>query len=145
MAKIGNSTIADKHAKYRVRFIVDPDASFEECNGEPRPLTEEEYAEHFYMADNGTRQVPYAEYLQYYGNPARHVYVMCVYSVGCACCGHWTPDRHYLGGIDNMDDSPELKYIDTWYTPEEIDANKAQMGYFAEVAAEAFEEAKQHG
>lgn len=32
----------------RIKFVVDPDAQFEECNGEARPLTEDEYRENPY-------------------------------------------------------------------------------------------------
>lgn len=46
-AKIAKST----NVEYRVRFLRDTDARFEECNGEARPLTEAEYLkEGQYMA-----------------------------------------------------------------------------------------------
>src|SRR4029453_15521147 len=52
---------------YRVRFVHDDDAEFEECNGQARPLTEAEYAEHSYQKDG--RSGRYAENLDYYGTP----------------------------------------------------------------------------
>jgi len=94
--------------KFRVRFEYDPDGRFEECNGEARPLTEEEYAENAYMRDG--QPMPYAEYLAYYGNPDRHVYLRAHAQRSCPCCGEWGSDE-YLGSIDNMDDSPELLAI----------------------------------
>jgi hypothetical protein len=169
MAKIGSSVIADKHARYRVKFITDPDARFEEMNGESRPLTAAEYAGNEYLgcpdghhtgsdpakshdgigycAECGKRyeQIPYAEYRKYYGNPKRHVYLMCVYQVGCACCDHWQHERHYLGNIDHMDDNPELVHRGKWLTPEYLEANKATLGYLYEVGTDAIKEAVKHG
>lgn len=164
MAKIGSSVLADKHVRYRVRFITDPDARFEECNGEGRPLTRDAYAENTYIGCpdhprvglipiEGTgighcrtcgkvgAPIPYAEYLAYYGNPHAHVYLMCLYAVGCDCCGHWEPEKHFLGGIDTMRDSPELAHRGKWLTVEYLEAHKDEMGYLYEVAQEALEEA----
>lgn len=144
MAKTKSAIIADSHVRYRVRFITDPDAHFEECNGRRGPLTEEEYKEFEYMKDDGKggrTTIPYTEYLAYYGNPARHVYLMCLYQVGCTCCGHWEPERHYLGWIDNMDDSPELAHRGKWLTPEYLEMHAATLGYLYTVATEALEEA----
>lgn len=106
-------------AQYRVRFVVDPDASFEECNGEVRPLTAEEYAENEYMREG--KPIPYSEYLQYYGNPDRHVYLMSEVQKKCRCCGRW---EHVAstGSIDYMDDDKELRLIGVWMTPEELEA-----------------------
>lgn len=126
----------------RVRFVYDEDARFEECNGELRPLTEEEYAENFYRAcpdhmragskalssnpnDRGCAecgrptadwiQVPYEEYLAYYGNPERHVYLGVEVEVQCPCCKVWgdppAEDLSSVWGIDFMDDAPELDAI----------------------------------
>lgn len=97
--------------EHAVRIVDDMEACFEECNGQPRPLTEAEYAENAYM--DGDRRIPYAEYLEYYGNPARHVYLGIIVEerpIGCGCddddiCGHWdTLDS--LWGIDLMYDDP---------------------------------------
>lgn len=94
------------------KFTIDDDAQFEECNGESRPLTEAEYVENGYRQCSihprqscacdglGYVEVPYAEYLQYYGNPDRHVYVFLdVYYPDGGSDG--------LGNIDLMDDSDE--------------------------------------
>src|SRR5688572_7065959 len=106
-----------KAAEYRVRFVQDPHASFEECNGESRPLSEAEYAENQYMQDG--QPVSYADYLDYYGNPERHVYLMTEVQKRCPCCGAWEFVAG-TGGIDFMDDNPELGFADTWMTPDEV-------------------------
>lgn len=93
---------------YRIRFVIDPDARFEECNGESRPLTEEEYAEYQYMHDG--KPVPYLDYLSYQGNPDRHVYMGAVLDHRCHGCGVW----HHVDSlwrIDFMDDSPEVAVL----------------------------------
>lgn len=122
---------------YRVRFQYDEDAHFEECNGESRPLTEEEYAENAYMRDG--QPIPYAEYLEYYGNPDRHVYLLAHAQKRCPCCGEWGSDA-YLGGIDYMDDSPKLRVIDInqFIDP---DGALALPGHLRECAAGVLQEA----
>lgn len=124
--------MASKHApQYRVRFTIDPDGRFEECNGEARPLTPEEYAKNQYFRD-GT-PIPYAEYLRYYGNPDRHVYLQSEVQRRCPCCEQW---QHVngTGWIDFMDDDPELAKIDTWYDPSTIEGWTA--GYLRLIALE---------
>lgn len=122
---------------FRVRFQYDEDARFEECNGEPRPLTEEEYAENGYLKDG--QPIPYAEYLAYYGNPDRHVYLLAHAQRRCPCCGEWGADE-YLGSIDNMDDSPELLAITIgeFITPA---AALELPGYLRECATEMLQQA----
>jgi hypothetical protein len=120
---------------YRVRFVQDPDAQFEECNGEARPLTAEEYAENEYMRDG--QPIPYEEYLSYYGNPDRHVYLQCDVEKRCLCCAHWAYAEG-LGGIDFMDDDPELRAVGDWYTPIEAEG---LPGYLRMTALECLEEA----
>lgn len=95
---------------YRVIFTEDPDACFEECNGEPRPLTEAEYKGNYCLDLEGAR-IAYAEYLRYYGNPDRHVYLQAHVERQCDCCGMWKPTGHSLGGIDLMDDSIEFREV----------------------------------
>lgn len=142
---------------YRIRFTYDPDASFEECNGEPRPLTELEYAANAYRAcprhpRAGSRtidatttpplvgcaicgeteyaDIEYAEYRAYYGNPDRHVYVVADLQRQCDCCQVWSTVGS-TGSIDLMDDAEELRQLDQWYTPDQI---ASLPGYLAEVA-----------
>jgi hypothetical protein len=122
---------------YRVRFVYDNDAQFEECNGEARPLTEDEYRDNEYMKDGAP--VSYADYLDYYGNPLRHVYLGCEVQTQCDCCGMWKHAAS-LWNIDFMDDRPELNavYPNKWFTPE----NAASWpGYLKEVAQEVLREA----
>lgn len=118
----------------RIRFVVDEDAEFEECNGERRPLTRREYKGNEYMRDG--QPIPYDEYLQYHGNPARHVYLRSEVQRKCPCCSHWESVGG-TGHIDFMDDNPELRYADRWLAPEEI---TPAMGYLAEIAKEDFAE-----
>lgn len=143
----------------RVRFVYDDDHQFEECNGESRPLTEEEYTKNTYRACpdhpragsqviQGLPQiqgcavcqrtdyvdVPYEEYLSYYGNPDRHVYLGCIVQVRCSHCDHWG-EKSAIFGIDFMDDSPELYAIKVgeWMHAEVA----AQLpGYAGEIARE---------
>lgn len=117
---------------YRIRAMIDPDAQFEECNGEPRPLTEEEYAENQYFTNDGATLVPYADYLEYQGNPDRHIYLMTEVETQCGCCGEWKRQGG-TGFIDFMDDSPEIGYEGQWFSPEALQANKANLGYLADV------------
>jgi hypothetical protein len=120
---------------YRLRYAIDDLASFEECNGEGRPLTEAEYAENQYMrlvdpagASDGPRvPVTYAEYLAYYGNPDRHVYVELQVQQQCNACDGWHTVGS-LGNIDLMDDDPALREVEIgessrrgkWYTPADV-------------------------
>ena len=123
--------------EYRVRFVIDQDARFEECNGESRPLTEVEYAEDYYNDKNGQR-VDYAEYLRYYGNPDRHIYVGAIIDRKCPCCNQWEKNVESLWGIDLMDDSPEVEAIDRTYFTATIDSIP---GYLREIATELLQEA----
>lgn len=147
---------------YRVRFVIDDDAQFEECNGESRPLTEEEYQQNQYMAcpNIGHRQagsyaepknsgigycarchtrfapVSYSGYLSYYGNPERHVYLICELEKQCECC-HKFSNVQGLGNIDCMDDSPEYLHtkLDHWYSLGEV-VDDPKFGYLGDVAKE---------
>lgn len=114
-----NIVNADHVKAYRVKFVIDEDARFEECNGQARPLTRAEYAEAEYQKDG--KPVPYAEYRRYYGNPDRHVYLGCVVEAQCPCCDGWTADGASLWRIDFMDDDRAYQAVtlDKWYTPAE--------------------------
>ena len=109
------------------RFVVDydADARFEECNGEPRPLTAEEYKDAEYMKDG--MPISYADYLAYHGNPDRHVYLFVRREDRCPCCDSWKAGDA-LYGIDFMDDDNEASYIGT-FTLDDL------PGYLHEVAA----------
>ena len=148
-------------SNYRIKFVIDEDASFEECNGEPRPLTRAEYAENVYRAcpkhprsklppqrvDGGRAwcgecgaeyvDIPYDEYLAYYGNPDRHVYLGAIVEKQCGECKTWTQTAS-LWRIDVMDDDPAYLRtpLDTWMP---IDA--PLEGYFAQVRDELYDEA----
>jgi hypothetical protein len=152
-----------KSDMYRVKFVIDEQARFEECNGEPRPLTEAEYAENQYRAcpkhprgstlpartengrawcgDCGTEyaDVPYADYLEYQGNPDRHVYLGVIVEKKCKCCGTWT-NAASLWHIDFMDDDRAYQQtnLDHWYEP---DVAGRLPDYAGEVAREQLEEA----
>ena len=164
MARVAKAVAASTGAAYRVRFVIDPDGQFEECNGEARPLTRAEYAENSYRccpdhpragskvisvgppqvqgcavcARTDYREMTYAEYRAYYGNPDRHVYVQSEVQRQCPCCQHW----EIVGGtghIDLMDDAPELRALDTWFAE---DAIHQLPGYLREVAREDIDDAK---
>lgn len=122
--------------KTRIRFIFDENAQFEECNGEARPLTAQEYKDNPYMRDG--QVVPYEQYLQYEGNPKRHVYLGCEVQTRCACCGQWKPAVS-LWNIDMMDDAIEYRCcpIGTWEF-----SSTAFSGYLREVAQELVTEAE---
>ena len=137
--------------KYRVRFVYDEDASFKECNGESRPLTEEEYAANYYnrsarpgetptvtTSGPGLVRVSYAEYLAYYGNPDRHVYIGALLDSLCPHCGVWKLGVESLWNIDCMDDNPEVQCIGQTYEQDRWDAIP---GYLREVANELLQEA----
>lgn len=128
-------TFEQPEPAYRVRFVVDEDASFEESNGEPRPLTEAEYAEAEYMKDG--IPVPYAEYLEYYGNPHRHVYIGAILERACVCCREWVSAAS-LWNIDTMDDQPEAGMIGQTFYADRFDQIP---GYLREVADELVAEA----
>lgn len=126
-------------SEYRVRVVYDEHTQFEECNGELGPLTEEEYAKDYYMQDG--QPIPYDEYLEYYGNPDRHVYVGVIVDKRCQCCRQWEENKASLWGIDFMDDSPE---VDAVHLPEcEFTVEQALRlpGYLGEVAKEVLHEA----
>jgi hypothetical protein len=152
--------------RYRVYFTEDHDSKFEESNGEPRPFTEAEYANNQYRgcpdhwraghdvtstpnvsacSDCGRlstdwADVPYAEYLAYYGNPAKHRYVGVVVEVQSGI-KDWTV-KASLWSIDFMIDNPEWRAIrgrlDTKLTPDEA---TTLPGYLADVAREQLDEA----
>jgi hypothetical protein len=159
-------TTAPVQPVYRIRFLIDEMGYFEESNGESRPLTEEEYAKGPYQhcPDHpraGSKvviaagqqiagcavcerpgaayvDVPYDEYLAYYGNPDRHVYVQCDVERQCPCCHHFEYATG-LGHIDFMEDAPELRALDKTYTELEIDRIP---GYLQEVARNCVADAK---
>lgn len=144
----------------RYRFVSDDEAQFEECNGESRPLTRAEYAENSYRAcpDHpraGTKvitfgppqiqgcaicgntkyaDIPYNEYLRYYGNPERHVYLGLIQETVCPCCNSWKVTDS-LWRIDFMDDSAEYRAVqlDRNYTAEKA---RALPGYLGELVRE---------
>lgn len=120
---------------YRVRFVVDSEAQFEESNGESRPLTREEYANNEYNDKQGNK-IGYAEYLRYYGNAERHVYLGCELQKQCECCGLFKTVQS-LWNIDCMDDNPEYLHaqLDHWYSFGEVKADP-KFGYLGEIAKE---------
>lgn len=121
---------------YRIRFVYDEDAVFEECNGEARPLTREEYDKDYYV-ENGKR-ASYERYRAYWGNPDRHVYLGAIVDRQCPCCDTWKTAAS-LWYIDVMDDQPEAQCVDRTYTREELEAIP---GYLRDVARELFDEAR---
>lgn len=157
---------------FRITFEIDPDGTFEECNGEPRPLSAREYRANSYRAcpdhpragsttiapatndrppvtgcracgrpGSQYRTIPYAEYLAYYGNPDRHVYVYAYVDRQCASCDAWHATAASLGHIDLMDtDRAEVAAIDRTYLETEADQIP---GYLGEVARELFDEARE--
>lgn len=152
-----------KHPIYRVRFVEDAGAQFEECNGESCPLTEEEYADNRYMGcpdhpragsipdpcHPGTSlglcarvdcrkplaPIPYEEYRAYYGNPKMHVYLGVVADRLCPHCGNWEEGVSSVWGVDFMVDSREL---DSFTLDDPIAAEIAVQlpGYAGELARE---------
>lgn len=150
---------------YRVKIVRDTDARFEECNGEARPLTEDEYRENSYRAcpkhrRAGTKvlsfgppqvqgcavcgnpyyeDIDYAEYRAYYGNPRMHVYLGVIVESLTLPVGNWTV-ADSLWGIDVMSDSPEAKqqHRNKWFSPAEA---LTLPGYLARVCTEVLQEA----
>lgn len=127
--------------EFRIRFVEDPKARFEECDGSPNPLSEATYAEYQYMQDG--QLISYAEYLNYYGNPERHVYLMSEVQRKCPCCKTWQSADGSLGWLDFMDDSPELQWMDSWLSPEDIELYRYSMLFLYSVASDGFDEAEQ--
>jgi hypothetical protein len=144
---------------YRVKFVIDEDACFEESNGEARPMTEAEYKGNEYRAcpkhpRGGTKvidasvspnvagcaicgntnyeDIPYQEYLAYYGNPDRHIYLGCIVETQCDKCSAWKV-KESLWHIDFMDNDKAYLALalDRWMTEEEA---KALPEYAGEVA-----------
>ena len=108
------------------RFVInhDDDYQFEECDGGSMPMTEDRYAGNEYQKDG--QPLPYEDYVQYYGNPDRHVVVFVRREDRCPCCKSWVAgDTVY--GVDFMDDAKEAGYIGT-FTLDQL------PGYLAEVA-----------
>ena len=159
-----------KQIEYRVRAEIDPNARFEECNGEARPLTAEEYAENEYYAcrlhpragsktvapsRNGKppvggcatcgntkyEPIPYEEYLAWYGDPDRHTYVRLTVQKRCPCCNRWD-SMGGLGEIDFMENDPTLRFLDEWLTPDQVtELGEAGLGYLYECMTEDLAEA----
>ena len=97
-------------------------------------MNAEEYAENQYMRDG--QPISYAEYLAYYGNPERHVYLMSEVEKACRCCHTYS----YAGGtgyIDFMNDDPALAEVGIWYTPAEAE----RLGHLREIALQDLEDA----
>lgn len=131
-----DASIIRTGTRYRVRFVYDDQASFEESNGEPRPLTEEEYQDNQYMgcpdhprgyqgtkandtsdAGRGTcacgkayAPIPYDEYRAYYGNPEKHVYLGCIVEAKCNACDIFRTVEA-LWNIDCMIDDRDLHSV----------------------------------
>lgn len=133
---------------FRIRFVFDPDAQFEECNGESRPLTETEYADAEYMKDG--KPIVYSKYLQYYGNPDRHYYLGCIVEKQCPCCSVWSTAES-LWHIDLMDDDASLRDLTIGDLDRRHRANpreyltpataRALPSYLGDVARELLQEA----
>ena len=152
--------------EFRVRFVSDDDSQFEECNGGSLPLTEDEYAENTYRAcpkhpragstvvdastnpptvgcaicgETAYADIPYPEYLAYYGNPDAHVYLGCIVEKACQACGHYE-NAESAWGIGFMIDSREYDAIaiGEWMTPE---AATGLPGYAGDVARDLLAEA----
>jgi len=147
-----------------VRFVYDDDAHFEECNGQSRPLTEEEYAKDFYMAcprhprvgskvinqsppvqgcavcgNTQYEPISYAEYLDYYGNPANHVYLGMIKEqrpINCGCdedsCECWD-SIDSVWGIDLMADDPVLDRLEVSAGRLTLAEARALSDYLAEL------------
>lgn len=115
----------------RVKFMRDPEGKFVEYNGEERPLTAEEYRECPYYCPGGA-VVSYKDYLAYYGNPERHVYLTCVIEEQCEACGTWRVSDS-LGWIDLMDDDSALRMIELGkdLCPEEAKKLPGELGCVA--------------
>lgn len=92
------------------RYCVDydDDGRFEECNGEHRPLTNDEYLDNEYYRDG--KPLSYAEYCAYYGDPDRHIYLYVKRQDVCPHCDSWI-DGDAVYGIDVMDDDKEASCI----------------------------------
>ena len=87
---------------------------------------------------NDGKPIPYDQYLQYYGNPDRHVYLGCVAEVQCPCCDHWESDAS-VWHIDFMDDDPELSAVNVGKAIPAMDAMNLP-GYAGEIAREMLAE-----
>lgn len=150
---------------YRVKIVRDTDARFEECNGEARPLTEDEYRENSYRAcplhrragtqvlqvgppqiqgcaacgNTAYEDIPYAEYRAYYGNPRLHVYLGVIVESMTPPVGDWIV-ADSLWGIDSMREDVEAKrqHRNRWLSPTEA---LALPGYLADCCAQVLEEA----
>lgn len=147
---------------YRVKVVIDKDARFEECNGEPRPLTETEYAENAYrgclahlggpshvdpampgqgicdVCGKGFEDVPYTLYRSYYGNPKLHIYLGVIVETLTLPIGDWTPAES-LWHIDFMRDNPEARssFRNRWMSPQTAETLPR---YLKDVILEVLEE-----
>lgn len=155
---------------YRVKFVYDDDARFEECNGESRPLTVDEYTENPYRAcpqhwragsrvvtaatkskpaivgcavcgNTAYENIPYVEYLAYYGNPELHVYLGCIVERSCACCGLYkTAASVWAIGFMRTDDRAwDAIDVDRWLTE---DIAVTLPDYAGEIVRELLDEAR---
>lgn len=131
--------------RYRVHFVIDHDAEFEECNGENRSLTEAEYAENEYRGcpthPRGSKAadtvkpgvprqgvcacgleyapIPYAEYLAYYGNPEMHVYIGTIVERQTGVQDWETAEA--VWNSDFMADDPALTVVSIWERDDDAD------------------------
>ena len=128
---------------YRIRVQIDPEGRFEECNGEPHPLSATEYAQNQYFKNAGKDAIPYREYLHYYGNPRRHVFLEVCVERQCAKCRQWVALTS-LHGIDFMDDSLEVRSLDLNKdcSVEIFPIDKPLPGYLNDVARDLVVEAQ---
>jgi hypothetical protein len=130
------TTAKTAKAAYRVDVVPNIDWTWENPHGGNGPETREQYKANE-VIDKG-RTVPYEEYVQYWGNPARHVACGVILERQCPCCHSWV-DAGSLWGIDLMDDSPETGDIDAG--PFYLGTDGRQpTGSLADVAAELMAE-----
>lgn len=93
----------------RYHIQIDDYYEHDECDGGPMPMTPERYAGNEYYKDDGKTMVPYDEYVNYQGNPDRHVVLIVTREDECPCCGEWV-EGGSLCGIDFMDDNEEANF-----------------------------------
>lgn len=133
--------------KYRIRVTIDDDYTPTGTDGEPLPESREQYervggplqvlVDPAGPVDGPRREIPYAEYLQYWGNPLRILGLSVYLDRECPCCRHWDRGVESLHGIEVMDDSPEADAIDV--TTGDLET---LPGYLREVARELLREAE---
>lgn len=150
--------LMDTGPALRVRVAYDEEGSQnqESPEGTPLPETEEQYLKNTVRrlidptddpATGKRRELSYAEYCAYEGNPDRHVILEFSIERQCPCCESWTPTDQALHGVDFMDDDPWLMRVD--YAPPGSTYTEAEAAswksYGSEVSRELFEEARSDG